>query len=352
MILIIAAANDAHVPYVTRKLDAHAADYCQFDPQQFPAAAQVSLAYGSDGKAHKWLTVGQRRLDLDEVSAVWNRARVRPVAAAKVAPDQTWWIEETCTRFLSELYECLDCLWLPERPSSEREPFRAFNPADRTRGANPHRAQQPSPHNKLHQLALAGRLGFTIPRTLVTNDPQQLLAFFETCGGQIISKKAIPLATYRHGERTQSYTQSVHRRDLANFRAVGLAPVVFQEKVAKRLELRVTIVGDQVFAAEINSPDHFRLGTDWRHYPEFGGEGFYAIHSLPAGVSHRCVELCRHLGLCYGAIDLILTPEGDYVFLEINPGGQWGWIEDYTGLPISEAVAGLLMQAAARRVEA
>jgi glutathione synthase/RimK-type ligase-like ATP-grasp enzyme len=130
---------------------------------------------------------------------------------------------------------------------------------------------------------------------------------------------------------------------------VGLAPVVFQENMAKRLEMRVTVVGEQVFAAEIRSPEHFRTGTDWRHYQEFGCEGFYAVHSLPADVSQRCVRLCQELGLCYGAIDLILTPTGEYVFLEVNPGGQWGWIEEFTGLPISEAVARLLMDAAATR---
>lgn len=344
MILIIAADEDAHVPYVTRKLQALGAAHLHFDPQHFPSRAVISVTYAEDGSNSKNLACRGKNIDLKQVSAVWNRARVRPVAEPKVPQDQAWWVAETCTRFLSELYECIDCLWLPERPSSEREPFRSPNPPDKTHGANPTRSQSASPHNKLNQLALAGRLGFSVPRTLVTNDPQRLLEFYEACGGQVISKRAIPLATYRDGERTQAFTREIQRRDLASYQSVRFAPVVFQQKVKKKLELRVTVVGEKIFAAEIRSRENRRIFSDWRHYPEYGGERYYGVHALPEPVCRACVQLLNSLGLCYGAIDLILTPDDQYVFLEINPGGQWAWIEDYTGLPISAAVADLLIR--------
>jgi hypothetical protein len=343
MILIIAADEDSHVPYVTRKLDALGANYLHFDPQHFPASASVSVRYNACGECLRELVYRNWSIDFAQIRAVWNRARVRPIPDKCLNSDQTWWVAESCTRFLSELYECIDCLWLPERPSSDREPFRSTNPSDKTRGANTVRGQQPSPHNKLYQLTLAGQLGFILPRTVVTNNPKQLLDFFEACEGQVISKRAIPLATYRDGEKTQSFTREVQRRDLANFQAVRFAPVVFQEKISKKIELRVTVVGNNIFAAEIHSQESSRIHTDWRHYPDYGGGKYYGVHQLPQDMVQRCVQLTRSLGLCFGAIDLIVTQGGDYVFLEINPGGQWAWIEDYTGLPISDAIASLLM---------
>lgn len=344
IILIVAARGDLHIPYVTRHLDSWGVEYVYFDPHDYPARCRVSVSFASNGTCVKQMTGLGSTLDLDAVSAVWNRARARPCAEERLAPEQVWWVEETSARFLSELYECVDCLWLPERPSSDREPFRNNRRAVQNHGANVRREQCASPYNKLNQLALAGRLGFSIPRTLVTNDPDQLINFFHVCQGRIISKTPIPLATTRDGEKVQPFTREVHRRDLADHEAVRFAAVTFQENILKKVELRVTVIGGTVLAAEIRSTESNRTLTDWRHYPEHAGDRNYGIHQLPEKVSRACRKVVQALGLCFGAIDLILTPEGDYVFLEINPGGQWAWIEDYTGLPISQAVADLLVK--------
>ena len=63
---------------------------------------------------------------------------------------------------------------------------------------------------------------------------------------------------------------------------------------------------------------------------------------MPDEIKKACVDLTKYYGLEFGAIDLVLTPEGNYVFLEINPNGQWAWIEVLTRLPISDAIANLL----------
>ena len=102
-----------------------------------------------------------------------------------------------------------------------------------------------------------------------------------------------------------------------------------------------------VFAAAIRSQESRLLRHDWRHHHEFASSQFYTAYRLPAKIERLCVRLVRALGLCFGALDLILTPQGEYVFLEVNPNGQWAWIEDFTGLPISDAIAELLMQGAA-----
>jgi glutathione synthase/RimK-type ligase-like ATP-grasp enzyme len=119
--------------------------------------------------------------------------------------------------------------------------------------------------------------------------------------------------------------------------------MIFQAYVPKRLELRITVVGRQVFAAEIHSQLSRRTEHDWRHYNI--DQTPYRPHRLPDAVQAQCIRLVEHFGLCYGAIDLVLTPDDRYVFLEINPTGQWRWIEVMTGLPISDAVCDMLMSA-------
>jgi glutathione synthase/RimK-type ligase-like ATP-grasp enzyme len=191
------------------------------------------------------------------------------------------------------------------------------------------------------QLALAARLGWRIPRTVTTSEPQALLDFYEACGGRIIAKASVPLELAgREGEKREPYTRPVRRRDLLTCRALRHGPVTFQEYVAKRAELRVTVVGDRVFAAEIDSQASPRTRHDWRHYDNTRAR--YSVHALPPDVEALCVAVTRALGLCYGAIDLILTPDGEYVFLEINPNGQWAWVEELTTMPIADAIADLL----------
>src|SRR5262249_46875973 len=133
----------------------------------------------------------------------------------------------------------------------------------------------------------------------------------------------------------------VPKRDLGYAQDVRLCPVIFQAYVPKRVELRVTVVGGRVFAAEIHSQASRRTRHDWRHYDPY--QTPHHAHDLPADVEGRCLALTERLGLRYGAIDLVLTPDGRYVFLEINPNGQFLWIEEATGLPISDAVCNVLM---------
>jgi hypothetical protein len=122
---------------------------------------------------------------------------------------------------------------------------------------------------------------------------------------------------------------------------VRYCPVTVQPYVDKRVELRVTVVGDRVFPVALDSQWTNHTRHDWRRGDHHHGR--YAIHDLPPDHAQRCVELVRRLGLCFGAIDLILTPDGRYVFLEINPNGAWLWMQRTTGLPIGAAICDVLM---------
>jgi glutathione synthase/RimK-type ligase-like ATP-grasp enzyme len=91
---------------------------------------------------------------------------------------------------------------------------------------------------------------------------------------------------------------------------------------------------------EIDSQSDPDSLVDWRH----GGTALdHEVHQLPDGIARLCLELCSDYGLRFGAIDLALRPDGGYTFFEVNPNGQWAWIEQITGLPLSSALADLLL---------
>ena len=198
---------------------------------------------------------------------------------------------------------------------------------------------------KAEQLVLAEQLGFVVPPTLITNSPREALDFLNRHDGRVISKVLNSSAFSAHLPQLARYTEFVERRDLVSLRRVQRCPVVFQAYVPKRVELRVTLVGTRVFAAEIDSQRSRYSRVDWRHNDLNCTP--YRPHQLPAEVQDRCLALLRRFGLRYGAIDLIQRPDGEYVFLELNPNGQFSWIESLTGLPISEALADLLLEQSA-----
>jgi len=318
MILILSALEDEHVAYVTRKLDMLGRNYQWFDPANFPSQAEVLVSYEHSGLIRRILRYSNWELNLGTVTAVWDRRPHLPEAAPELKDEHRKWVSETSSYFLDGLWETLDCRWVPGRRHDWQAAIEKTLPLD-----------------------LAAQLGFNIPRTLVTNNPEEFLKFYSDCHGHVVSK-AQRGGIRRNGERYETFTRVVQRRDAANYRSIRYAPVVFQEYVPKQVELRVTIVGSQVFAAEIQSQTNRVTRHDWRHYnldhtPHFP-------HSLPVDIEVLCLRLVRALSLCFGAIDMILTPKGEYVFLEINPNGQWAWIEDLTNMPISSAIADLLTQ--------
>lgn len=148
------------------------------------------------------------------------------------------------------------------------------------------------------------------------------------------------------GEPINIYTSRITAEDLHAQSQIQQTACLFQARVPKKIELRITIIGDQAFAAEIYSQQSERTAIDWRRsYPDLS----YGVHQLPTEIQEKCLLLMRRFGLAFGAIDMILTPDDRYVFLELNPNGQWGWIEHATGLPLCATLVDLLTKDAVCR---
>jgi glutathione synthase/RimK-type ligase-like ATP-grasp enzyme len=202
--------------------------------------------------------------------------------------------------------------------------------------------------NKQLQLQVARELGLDIPRTLTTNDPAAVRAFANTCERGMVTKMLSSFAIYNEGKELVVFTNAVKPEDLEDLSGLSLCPATFQELLPKSLEIRVTVVGHRVMSASIDSQistralhdwrrDGARMLEDWRHY------------QLPTEVEEKIMRLMDYFSLNYGAIDIILTPEGKHVFLELNPCGEFFWLERCPGLPVSDAIADVLLGHAARR---
>jgi hypothetical protein len=322
MILILTEPDDAHADRVEQKLRARGVEVVRFDPARFPSEAEVSLAFTAAGVPAYTLRVDGQSTDLQRVTAVWDRRRRLAVAPSESGDRASRaYVSQECKTFLQNVWSCLDCRWVPAVRSDML------------------RAQLKAP-----QLKLAAALGFELPPTLVTNNPEDVLDFYRQHNGDLISKVIGSPAISRDGESFGRFTEPVSKRDVGYTRAVRSCPIIFQARVPKRVELRITVVGRQVFAAEIHSQESNRTRLDWRHYDHF--QTGHLAHRLPPDLEQRCVQLVDRLGLCFGAIDLALAPDGRYVFFEVNPNGQYLWIELATGLPISDAICDLLTSGA------
>jgi hypothetical protein len=176
---------------------------------------------------------------------------------------------------------------------------------------------------------VAGEVGLEVPRTRVTNDPAAARAFVAEIGpGETVYKAFIAQPEAWRETRTLTEAEVTHLDDVA------LAPVIFQEYVPADVDLRITVVGEEVFAVAIDASET-DYPTDYRMHL---GEARVEVHELPTAVRGRLRAFMDRLGLVYGAIDMRLTPDGRYVFLEVNPSGLWLFTEEPTGLPITEAV--------------
>jgi glutathione synthase/RimK-type ligase-like ATP-grasp enzyme len=192
--------------------------------------------------------------------------------------------------------------------------------------------------NKLYQLKVAKSLGFKTPNTLVTNSKEDLKTFYFNNSKNVIIKPLSQSRINNINETEYIFTNVLEEKHIEELDKFDLTPCIFQEKIEKSIELRVTVVGENVFTAGVNSQILEATKTDWRKeklefYPE----------EIPNEIKEKCISLVKILNLRFGAIDLIKDKEGNYIFLEINPNGQWAWIENETGLEISDSIINELL---------
>jgi glutathione synthase/RimK-type ligase-like ATP-grasp enzyme len=287
----------------------------------FPSQHRLTARFR--GSEHElWLDTGEQAVRLDQVRAVWSR-RLWPGAMPKdIEPAYAAYCTAEARRAFFGIFSLLDqAFWV--------------NRIDRMLAAE----------DKLRQLRLAQELGLRVPDTLITNDPSRVRPFFDEHGGSVVTKLLGALTQTMNGTGDFLYTSAVAEEDLEDVAGLQLAPQVFQPRVDKVAELRVVVVGRELFAGALDPRGSERARLDWRQATAADGLSWTRA-TLPEEVGAQALALTGRLGLTYAALDLLLDGDGAYHFLEVNPAGEWGWLERDLDLPIADAIARALVDGA------
>jgi len=321
-VLIVSTKVDIATDHVVLKLRNLGASLYRINTEDLPLIASSSISF-SNSHTSSWSWVsGSKGADLDDIRSVWFRRHRLPVMPPEVAaPDVEYCLRESEWFLKGGVYS---------RGALARSVEWMSHPV------NIQHAE-----SKIYQLSVARSLGLAVPDTLISNDPERIKGFFKKKEGEIVAKP-LRLGYFDYGDRqTGVFTNRVSADDLVEDEPLRMAPVIYQELLTKLFDIRVTVVGQQVFAAAIDSQSEPSAALDWRR-TDNENLPHYA-HDLPASVQDACLSYMAALGLNFGALDFVLTPRNEYVFLEVNPNGQWVWIEEKLGFPISEAIATWLL---------
>jgi hypothetical protein len=307
MIGIVSHDEDLHASTVRSHLDSLGVGAVQLDTADLPDRLALTTWTRPGGAwSAEW---GVDGVDARDLRVMWWR-RPQPYTPSDGVTSQQdrMFVVGECAAAVSGLWSCLDAVWV--------------NDPDRDEAAS----------RKMWQLKMASELGLRVPRTCMTNSPDRARQFIADEPGDVIYK------AFSATPETWRETRVVTATQIGQLDQVRLAPVIFQEAIPGGCDIRVTMVGDRSFPARIVGPVDgyeydFRLHT---------AQSAITPTELPEQLTAALLALMRRLGLWYGAIDLRQAPDGEYVFLEINPAGQWLFVEFATDQPISHELATLL----------
>ncbi|MFZ6873125.1 hypothetical protein ACO0LF_13805 [Undibacterium sp. Di27W] len=305
-ILIISSFDDADAAAVSWGLKKLGSDAVLWDPTRFPRHATASWSI-SDQQAGAFAF----QLDGHEYAGVydkvWFRRATLPVAMENSHPADLGIIKKESTHFFNNIYSVTGgehALWVNDIHAARRS------------------------NSKMLQLEIARSLGFSIPNTMIGNDARQVRDFFHANDKQMVRKSfSVGGWTAVDGSAHIIKTAKVKEEQLQHDMALMACPSIYQNLVAKQFEARVTVIGNRVIAAKIDSQRDEKT-VDWRYDLPKNKIPVEPLE-LPEEVTQRCLSLCQQLGLVFACIDLIFSTSGEYVFLELNEAGQFLWLERY-----------------------
>lgn len=310
-ILILAGRDDVHADAVEKELNAKGAAFVRVDRAELVADGMTVTAES--------VTIGP--VDLDRTSVIWCRRLPR----MNLPPDmprmwRRWCSQEFAHAMLGALMR-QQVAWISDYFAMQRA------------------------NHKTLQLSLADSIGgLGVPEYVITSDAAKARAFVESCQGQAVFKPLGPPALSDEETLATLYTNAAERIAPYDWRGLKFAPMIFQRRIDRVAEVRATVVGERIFAARIDvtavEDADYRTVDPYRLPHE--------SIALPDEVAAGCLALSRAFELSFAAVDLLLDREGRFHFLEINPNGQWYWIEDLTGLPIARAVSEELIKLAVK----
>ncbi|GAA5085061.1 glutathione synthetase ATP-binding domain-like superfamily protein [Chryseobacterium ginsengisoli] len=325
-ILIITHTQDNFsIEKVTQYIDKNGCEVIRFDVDDYPLKNKLSTTF-EDGK---WITIletPEKKHRLDDIAAVWYRRAYNMGNGLREELDPKFYgaamgeVRNTLFGFL----ESIDAYSLG-KPSV----YRRLD-------------------SKEEQLKIADKIGLKIPETAITNNPEEARQFVLK-HKNVVAKMQTGFAIYEDGVESVVFTNVINEEKLEELDTLLYCPMQFQKKIEKQKELRITIVGRDVYAFEIDSQQSEKAKIDWRK------DGVNLIDKwipteLPTDIEAKLLELLDVYNVDYGAIDMIVSPEDEYYFIEINSAGEFFWLDNLTEEnQISKSIADLLCDKAPRR---
>jgi ATP-grasp ribosomal peptide maturase len=308
VVLVLTCLEDPTADMVIGHLNAGGARVARLDPGiDFPAT--VSFSTGFEARPYGSVKTSSRHFSLDEVCAVYYR---RPTPYMTDPPSQVERFAATQARFgLGGTLASLPCRYV-------NHPWKVM-----------------AAEHKPLQLRTAHQVGFSLPPTLITNRPSDARAFAVEHRRTIYKPLRFTPCMSPAGEPSTIWATPVDPGSIDH--TIAHTAHLFQARVDKAADLRMTVVGKRVFCVRIESDL-----LDWRQdYDRIA----YTVVDPPPRLADTAFAFLRALDLSFGAFDFAITRDGSQVFLECNPNGQWGWLEDATGIPVAAAIAELLLEA-------
>lgn len=317
VLLLTHSGDYATIDWIRAGIEARGHRALRLDSDTFPSTTRLSVRRGGAGLR---IETPEGAADSDEIAAIWSRKIFSPPLPQGLDPAYAQVVQaETRAHLMGALSTLDDRRWV--------------NHPDRDQAAE----------NKPRQLQLAEAVGLAVPPTLLTNDAREARAFYEAQGGRVVTKLLTAFSISMSGHSPFVYTTRLSAEDAAGIDGLDLCPMLLQAEVPKETELRVAVVNGRCFVGGIRGAVAAGGPVDWRH-PSLAATARWEHDTLPDAVADQVVALTRRLGLVYGAVDLIRRPDGEHVFLEINPAGEWGMLQQVLGLPIAEAFVDALLE--------
>lgn len=306
-VLIISGEDDWSARRIEETLHQRNVSVTRLDTGEFPRSITMDARF--DGTWVCQLDDGIREVDLDHIRAVYYR---RPnefrVDSALSRPEQRF-ARAQARVAVSGVLSSLKCRWINHPGAMAAD-------------------------NKPRQLSRAAACGFPVPRSLISNSTAAAREFCASVGNVVLKPLAQPVIAEAEGY-SLVYSRRIDIRDIDSSANIDTTGHYFQEWIPKEYEVRLTVVGEQVFAVSIYAESDAAY-VDWRSdYDNLR----YEVISTPDHIRQSVLTYMTDASLTYSAFDFVVRPDREWVFLESNSFGQWGWLAEECRLPIADAIA-------------
>lgn len=314
-ILLITNKEDFTSDIVVKKLKERKIQFYRFNTEELSKSVFLNFDISSnsfilyDAKLKK-------NFDLLSFNAVYYRRPKLPTYnKTKLSKTEKKFLQAECYKSLEGIYKILESKYWISNPYNIREA-----------------------ENKMWQLILAKQLGFKIPQSIISNISSKVDLFVHENNSDCVVK---PLSTFKIKDKGEEYSIYTHKiNSTLQSKEIEICPSLLQENIHRIFDLRIIVIGNEAYAFSILSHER-KDYIDWRQNAE---DMLFEEIDIPKDLSSKCVQLTRKMGLHFGAIDMLLSDSGTHYFLEINPNGDWAWLEIKTGCNLCNKIIDKLLE--------